>query len=74
MFNFNANLSNRQVRRDLLKKIYDAQVIEFTEDNQATQIVTFLGDVLSALPISASKNDVVSLLTQAIDEWREQNG
>lgn len=47
---------SRQKRREKLKKLYDEQVLEFTEDNGPTSVSVFLEDVLRALPIGMQQN------------------
>ena len=59
----------RDGRRNLLKKVYDSQVQEFTEDNEPTQIVTFFEDVINALPnIGVERNDLEALFKYALEE------
>ena len=45
-----SKIRDRHDRIDRLRKIFDEQVLEFTEDNLATNVLTFLEDALTALP------------------------
>ncbi|KKM61812.1 hypothetical protein LCGC14_1527930 [marine sediment metagenome] len=60
----------RQERIEQLRKLFDAQVLEFSEDNMPTQIVTFMEDMLAALPESARECNVEGLFETAVVEWR----
>jgi len=60
----------RHDRIDRLRKIFDEQVLEFTEDNTATNVLTFLEDALAALPESAKQMDVEALFSAAVKDWR----
>ena len=60
----------RHERREALKKIFDQQVLDFTEDNLPTNIATFFEDMLAALPESAKRCDVEALVEQVLHEWR----
>lgn len=60
----------RRDRIDRLKKIFDEQVLEFTEDNMATNVLTFMEDMLAALPESAKQTKVEALVSAAIYDWR----
>ncbi len=57
-------------RREALKKIFDQQVLDYTEANLPTNIATFFEDVLAALPESAKRCDVEALIEQVLDGWR----
>ncbi len=63
-------IRNRQDRRDRLRKIFDEQVLEFTEDNLATNVQTFMEDMLAALPESSREVEVEKLFVAAAKHWR----
>ena len=63
-------IRSRQDRRDRLRKIFDEQVLEFTEDNMATHVQTFMEDMLAALPESSREFDVEELFVAAAKHWR----
>ncbi len=64
-------IKKRHDRIDLLRKIFDEQVLEFTEDNLATNVMTFVEDALTALPQSAKRINVEALVDAAVKDWRE---
>lgn len=64
-------IKKRHDRIDLLRKIFDEQVLEFTEDNLATNVLTFVEDALTALPQSAKRINVEALVDHAVKDWRE---
>ncbi len=64
-------IKKRHDRIDLLRKIFDEQVLEFTEDNLATNVLTFVEDALTALPQSAKRINVEALVDTAVKDWRE---
>ena len=60
----------RHERRELLKKMFDAQVEEFFEDNNPTQIATFFEDVLRVLPNSYRTCEIEAIFKGAFEEWK----
>lgn len=59
---FDPSYVGRKERRQELKKLYDAQVLDFTEDNIPTQVATFFEDAIAALPEDAKRHCDLELL------------
>ena len=58
----------RSDRLEVLKKVLDDQILEFTEDNMPTNVVMFFEDVIRALPYSANeKFDLPALFNEALE-------
>lgn len=55
-----------KMRRDNLKRIFDNQVLDYTEDNLPTQVATFFEDAIAALPERAKDCDLEALFKNAL--------
>lgn len=64
----------RHERIQKLRDLFDAQCLEFTEDNLPTNVQTFFEDVLAALPEGSRTFEVEKLFKSAAKNWRQENG
>ncbi len=60
----------RHERIQKMRDLFDAQCLEFTEVNLATNIQTFLEDALAALPEASRTVEVEKLFEAAARHWR----
>ena len=60
----------RDDRIQELRDLFDAQALEFREDNLPTQISTFFEDVLAAFPEGARECNIEGLFENVLREWR----
>ena len=51
----------RQQRQEILKTVFDDQVLEFTENNDVAQVIMFLEDVIKAIPHNAVDRDQLGI-------------
>lgn len=61
----------RQERIQKMRDLFDAQVLEFTEDNMPTNVQTFFEDALAALPEGSRTLEVEKLFEAAAKHWRD---
>ncbi len=60
----------RHERIQKLRDLFDAQCLEFTEDNLPTNVQTFFEDMLAALPECSRTFEVEKLFEAAAKRWR----
>lgn len=60
----------RHERIQKLRDLFDAQCLEFTENNLPTNVQTFFDDVLTALPEGSRTCEVEKLFEAAAKRWR----
>lgn len=64
-------LERRRKRREKMQKLFDEQLADFYEDNNPTQVATFLEDAIRAMPYSIRQSPNIqweALFRSAMDD------